>query len=114
MICISFIYRAPNPAQQNEKSLRRDLPIKIVSGMLDNLALEIPQISKENARRKSNALSQAKKRENETDEQKQARREREAKAQALKRSALSSEERQQTKLLMPTVIISGAKRIEKL
>ena len=62
--------------------------------MLNNLALEIPEKSKENARRRANASSQAKKRENETDKEKQARRNKEAKAQALKRSLETEEERE--------------------
>ena len=65
----------------------------MISGMLNNLALEIPQKSKEKARHTSNAKSQTKKHENETDKQKQARCDREAKAQALKRSTMTSEEK---------------------
>ena len=67
--------------------------MEIVSVMLNDLALEIPQKSKEIARRTSNAKCQAKRRENETHEQKQARRDREAKAQALKRSLETGDER---------------------
>ena len=68
--------------------------IEMVSGMLNKLALEIPQMSKEKARQMSNAKCQAKRRENETGEQKQARRDKEAKAQALKRSLETEDERE--------------------
>ena len=60
--------------------------------MLNDLALEIPQKSKEKSRKISNAKCQAMRRENETYEQKQARRDKEAKAQALKRSLETEEE----------------------
>ena len=81
---------------------KRAIPPKInltemVSVMLNNLALEIPQKSKENAKRKTNAKYQAEKRANETDEEKQARRDKEAKAQALKRS-LETEDERETRL----------------
>ena len=66
---------------------------ELVSVMLNNLVLEIPQESRINARRKANAKCQAEKRANETYEEKQARRDKEAKAQALKRSAMTSEEK---------------------
>ena len=78
---------------QHSEKVGRDQIMEIVSGMLNNLALDIPQKSIEKSRRTSNAKSQAKKRENETDIQKQARHDKEAKAQALKRSAMTSEEK---------------------
>ena len=71
---------------QHSEKVRRDQIMEIVSGMLNNLALEIPQKSQEKARKISNAKSQAKRRKNETLDQKQARRDKESEAQALKRS----------------------------
>ena len=70
---------------------------ELVSVMLNDLVLEIPQKSKENARRKANAKCQAEKRANETDVEKQARHDKEAKAQALKRS-LETEDERKTRL----------------